>query len=263
MKYVYEYCLGDYDQDLSEKSIFYAGTEYEIEDVKKVMSTGEEDDFPPLTHEPISYAGYNWMLDGSLRNNGLEVTTPPLTFQESLNAFSEIHDNVVTGPLAYSERTSIHVHVNVLPWTEKKLYDFVLLYALLEPAFFSKTPKRQHNINCVPLNYTMLPAKYNLGIEHLISIWSKYTAFNLLPIKKYGTVEFRHMYGTGDYYIYKEWLAMIRNLWEFTNKEKEGTLKKLLLKRVSPGELAATILGNSFQDLDYSKSLIDVKLAFI
>lgn len=263
MTFVYEIAK-DYDvyPDMMETNVFHAGTEYEIEDVRDV-SQYKGTKLPSLSHEPIEFGGYNWILDGSLRNNGIEVTTPPLTYEESLKAFEHIHQIIETGPDAYSSRTSIHVHVNVLPWSTQKLYDFVLLYALLEPAFFSMAPNRKHNINCVPLNYTVLPAKYSAGIDYLLSIWSKYTSFNIMPVKSYGTVEFRHMYGTGDIQTYKKWLTMLRNLWEKTNESPIGFVKDWIMQGSTPASIAAVTLGPEFSNLDYSESLIDVKLSFV
>lgn len=262
MKYIYLMCEKDYPEELTEPGHFIAGTEYEIEDVKNIAQYNGKS-LPPLTHEPIEFGGYNWILDGSLRNNGIEVTTPPLSFEDSIQAFKHIHEIIETGPAAYSPRTSIHVHVNVLPWTTGKLYDFILLYALLEPVFFNMAPSRKHNINCVPLNYTILPQKYSTGAEHLIGCWSKYTAFNIKPVTMYGTVEFRHMYGTGDLSVYRKWLNMLYSLWAYVDTKPEGFMKNYITT-YTPKQIAYQVFNPDVEvDLDYSQSLIDVKLAFV
>lgn len=264
---IYELC-SDFEDSLAEADEFICGTEYEIEDVKQLRSPeGEGLSVPTLPDgEALWFGKVGYMRDGSLRNNGVEIVTAPLTFKESLEWFDIIHNKLcLVGGAAYSPRTSTHVHVNVLPWTENQLKGFVLLYALLEPFYFDMVPGRKHNIHCVPLNFTTLPTKYKESLDHLIQIWSKYSAFNLLPVGKQGTVEFRHLEGTGSKQRYKQWLSSIKSLWDYVNK-RDGFSPvdvKYLLENYTTHEIQEIILGSHQIKPDYSVSTIDVKLAFI
>lgn len=184
---------------------FFAGIEYEIESIKDYGDIGAEGIF---TREN----------DHSLRNNGFEFKTIPMPFEKHLEAFKRLHKRLTLGKDPFSERTSIHVHVNVREFEINQVRQLVLSYALVEPLFFSFVGDlRKNSIFCVPLNYTYLPSLYKLSTPQLVEKWHKYTAFNILPITSFGTVEFRHMYGTDDFEKFKEWLSALKELYSFIN----------------------------------------------
>jgi len=145
----------------------------------------------------------------------------------------------------------------------------VMWYALYESVFFKIIdPYRENNIHCVKLDQTALSQKYKRSLEYLVGSWSKYTALNILPLRKYGTIEFRHLQGTGDTVLVKEWLDTLENLWLWG---QENTLHKNLLTpewlaksfhaifKDSPRALA---LEPQLEQL-ISNSLIDIKLSLI
>ena len=203
---------------------FYCGVELEIENIK----------------DHGNYAMKHWKIihDDSLRNNGYEYTKGPMTYEEALEAFVGLHKDIKTGSNPFSERTSIHVHMNVAGLEEEELKQLVLTYALLEPLFFNFVgPVRQNNIYCVPLNYTFLPGLYKHNLQVLHAKWNKYTAFNLCPLGAHEhscglcTVEFRHMYGTDKTETFKDWLEAIRDLYLFVTTTPDYNLVKLLANR--------------------------------
>lgn len=271
MTQVYE-IASNWSEEMAEADEFICGTEYEIEDILKLYYKDSEGNRLPLSRsslndsEPAWFGDLGYMIDGSLRNNGVEIVTAPVNYDAALGLFKYVHEKAVElGPNPYTARTSIHVHVNVLPWTLEKLYHFTLLYALLEPVFFAYTPSRKSNIHCVPLNYTTLPNVYSLGINTLLNKWSKYSAFNLLPVTKQGTVEFRHLHGTGDFSTYRQWLTIIRNLWNFVDKSDTDWLYGMLKAGMPTRTIAGNVLGetNIPPGVDFSVSTVDVKLAFV
>lgn len=153
--------------------------------------------------------------DGSLRNNGREFISVPMDPQEIVPSFTHLHAKVVLGPNAFSERTSVHVHVNCQALEPRQIINIIKMYALFEEVFFAMVdPSRRDNIHCVPLSETSLPNFYNsTDLNSLVGRWSKYTALNILPLKKYGTLEFRHLHGTGDAKLVQNWTKLIENLW--------------------------------------------------
>ena len=153
--------------------------------------------------------------DNSLRNNGREFVTRPLTLKQTLEAFRQLHEGLrFTDPeKAYSSRTSIHVHMNCLNLEDHQVKRIVLFYALFEEAFFQLVaPARRDNIHCVALVETFLPTFYGLSLKGMVSRWSKYTALNLLPLSVYGTLEFRHMHGHNDLEGLSAWLGVLERL---------------------------------------------------
>jgi Putative amidoligase enzyme len=212
--------------------------------------------------------GWERHSDGSLRNNGYEYVSSPDTLEGTLEKFKLLHKTVSYLPdLAFSERTSTHVHVNVSPMDANRVRAMVLLYAMFEPFFFeSVKPERSHNIHCVKLTDTILPMHYNRELDSMVTKWSKYTALNLLPVTKYGTLEFRHLHGTGDVQELSDWLHILKGLWvtanemAFTEKiflDVKGVFMKVF--RFSP-KVQENI--NSVESICYNQ-LLDTKLAFL
>lgn len=181
---------------------FLAGIECEIESVIGLREDVE---------------GFAAEADGSLRNNGVEYISLPMTRDHLIPQFKKLHANIRYRDKkeAFTPRTSTHVHVNCRTLDLDQLKQLMLFYALFEEVFFAMVdPIRRNNIHCVPLTETYLPNKYRADMRNVIKGWHKYTAFNLLPIITQGTVEFRHLQGTDDPVLLDEWLTSIQNLWE-------------------------------------------------
>jgi Putative amidoligase enzyme len=262
------YDIAVVSESLLEVEEFYCGTEYEIEDIKAIKLPGKGEMYPSELSLDDSNAYWVGKLglvrDGSLRNNGIEFITKPVTFDESLKLFETLHAGLILGPNPYTVRTSTHVHVNMCNMTLDQIKHFLLLYALLEPVFFEFAgPVRKHNIHCVPLSFTILPNLYSKPFPELVKIWTKYSAFNLAPLRTQGTVEFRHLYGTGDIKVYQQWLTMIKQLWNFAYYEPPTSLYNMIVSEMSPKQICNVVMPCAFTDnVDFSTSLIDVKLAF-
>jgi len=174
------------------------GCEYEIEDLISIPSR-----IPNIIIE----------TDGSLRNGGKEFISSPLNLENTLETFSTLHSNISYGSKAFSDRTSIHVHVNCMNLELYQVRNIVLLYALFEECFFRMVePTRRDNIHCVALTETFLPAIYRAPIHSMVCKWHKYTALNLKPLVTQGTIEFRHMHGHNDLVLFESWLHVIEKL---------------------------------------------------
>jgi len=254
--------------DLSDTDEFICGTEYEIEDIKEIKLPGYDRMYPgklSLSDSSVFWRGDIGLVhDGSLRNHGVEFITRPVTFEEAIKLFSTLHDGLKLGDNPYTVRTSTHVHVNMASMDMDQCKHMLLLYALLEPVFFAAVkPERQFNIHCVPLNYTMLPSNYKSPFQDIVKFWSKYSALNLRPLHTQGTMEFRHLHGTGDIAVYQNWLTLLNELWTFAFMNPPNTLAKMLRSGATPKEICGNVLPSaSFGGVDFSTSLIDVKLAF-
>lgn len=241
---------------------FIAGMECEIEDLASV-------------HEDLQNNN-NWQItqDGSLRNNGHEFISKPLGKEELLKQFDILQNSIkyqcddVT--VRFSPRTSTHVHVNCLDLDEKQVHSIVMWYALFEPIFFLLVaPARSYNIHCVGLDQTILSEFYKRKLPDLFRRWSKYTALNLLPLSKYGTIEFRHMEGTDDMEKMTMWLNTLENLWAYGQKSvihKNNIMSPAIIK-----EAFQFIFKDSPEALKYENllpslladSVIDIKLSLL
>lgn len=251
-------------QNLSPEQInseFICGAELEIESVMDMRLAALTDKYIGVTE------------DGSLRNHGREFLLPPSTLENSVELFKFTHQCLFLGEEVepFSERTSVHVHVNCMHSTQQQIKNLLYLYAIFEPlAFAFAGQERADNIHCVPLNHTIMPSNYALSLESLIDRWHKYTAFNLLPLRELGTVEFRHLGGTNDPVRYAAWLKFIKTLWVAAHKidkiDKVTLLKPAavltpLYNELATPEFMANCLTSHYFRLE--DNLLDVKLAFL
>jgi hypothetical protein len=239
---------------------FICGCEFEIEDIKQNI------DHPMILR----------VEDHSLRNNGWEYKTKPSDFKTTLELFAYLHKHLKLGNQAFSHRTSTHVHVNVRNMELSTVRQLVLSYALLEPLFFKFVgPEREHNIFCVPLSFTTLPNNYKKDIKYLHGTWHKYTAFNILPLglgknseQGLGTIEFRHLFGTKDPVIFKDWLSILKELYDWFQKNPDYEIIAQLAKGVPVTTIAHQIVPTLAQKYTSKEiqdackdSALDVKLS--
>lgn len=184
------------------------GIELEIENLPR-FSDGERWDDPD----------WDIKTDGSLRNNGYEFVSSPLPLKHVHTALKRAIDKIKPTKESYSERTSVHVHVNMRGTTVDNVKSFCLLYLAVENLLFHYVnPERQKNIFCVPLSSfdssNSFFGLFDKQVFRLSNAWSKYSALNLLPLSSFGTLEFRHMQGTDDVEYINQWVEFINCLRE-------------------------------------------------
>ena len=182
--------------------------------VDKNTYIGIEVETENVTYWDDGYSPY-WKIteDGSLRNNGREFISVPIKAFRVENALTSLFEKQLNKDIDFSERTSIHIHMNVRTMTVEQLKTMILLYLVFEKAMFRYVnPDRYDNIFCVPLNETNfggnLRGLFEEDYIHDMS-WLKYTAMNLCPIFEKGTVEFRHLHGTKDIKEIVNWINLI------------------------------------------------------
>ena len=183
---------------------------------------------------PLAY--WDIKADGSLRNNGVELVSIPLQIKQVQLALEHVF-NVLTANNKpdFSNRTSIHIHVNCRDLTQNQIYNFILLYALFEKHFYSLAGnKRMNSIFCVPLFRTNQLNVLDNVVYGLSPNWHKYCGINLLPLyqnqvtKGYGTIEFRHLYGTSNQREILEWINDIMCLRKYACEiSKDDLLKNI------------------------------------
>lgn len=166
----------------------------------------------------IPYDAY-WSVkgDGSLRNNGVELVSVPLQIKQVQLAMEYAWTNLYKNNKPdFSNRTSIHVHLNCRDLSQNQIYTLCLLYAIFEKHFYAFAGTRRLNsIFCVPLYRTNILSNLKKMIFNLNPLWHKYTGLNLLPLldsnehRAFGTIEFRHLYGTHDLNKIYVWIDQI------------------------------------------------------
>ena len=145
---------------------------------------------------------WNMVSDGSLRNNGQEFTfRGALGGKDAFDAISEIDTLLYQSNPDLNIRCSTHVHVDVRDMTVPQLKKMILAYAFYESFLFAQSGRHRMKSNfCMPLciaegltHILMDYWRYDDAdfVFQVTDRWDKYSAMNLIPIRSYGSVEFR------------------------------------------------------------------------
>lgn len=186
--------------------------------------------------------------DGSLRNNGAEFITK---FGCRLYHLDPIFDEFIQTVVRertrnkkafdFSERCSVHVHIDVRDLNEEQLANVLTLYLLFEKAFYQLIGEdRYHNIFCVPLLETLPDT--SLNIFETVKVSKKYSALNLACVADKGTVEFRAMEGNMDPQRIFPWLYILAALVTYAKLSD----RQELMQRIA--ELKTTSLYRNFAE---------------
>ncbi|QDH46729.1 hypothetical protein LAh8_1 [Aeromonas phage LAh_8] len=145
---------------------------------------------------------WNLVSDGSLRNNGQEFTfRGALGGKDAFDAISEIDTLLYQANPELNIRCSTHVHVDVRDMTVPQLKRMILAYAFYESFLFNQSGRHRMKSNfCMPLciaeglTHILMDYWGNTDADFIFNVtdrWDKYSAINLIPIRSYGSVEFR------------------------------------------------------------------------
>lgn len=219
-------------------------------------------------HGGVAENGWVVTTDGSLRNNGYEYISAPVPVITASSLFKDLHGSISLGSQdPFSSRTSIHVHANCANLSSKQVRDAIYLYVLYEEAFFLMcSSERRDNIHCTPLTETYLPSIYNQSLMGMVNRWHKYTALNIKPLQKQGTIEFRHMQGHNDCVLLDEWLGIITNLIAVAKQVPLSGTDFLAEDKMRSNYIAIfgqSRLGNHYETVRtmMNNQIIDLKLA--
>lgn len=173
--------------------------------------------------------------DNSLRGESAEyILRVPLDRKEASNAIMELKDALSKSTLSFSHRTSVHVHVNVSEFTRNELLVFLYLAYLFDSVMYQYAGRKiAGNRFCLRLIDAQDTVRF---LERLASEpnriplpqneQAKYAAVNIVPIGKYGSVEFRAMAGTMNTIRLRNWLAMLEKLVDFS--QKYSTIEEMM-----------------------------------
>lgn len=128
-----------------------------------------------------------------------------------------------------SQRTSVHIHINVDNLTPIQLILFTYIYMLFEIPLIKYSGGRFNNFFCVPVN------EWWSGDPQYLLNWPKYSAINLLPKLHrdnglhLSTIEFRQMKGNLNEDYIQNWVDLIVKLKQYTLSTNIEDFLKLLI----------------------------------
>lgn len=209
-------------------------------------------------HEGLEYyrdrAGSFWSVveDGSLRPRGAawEFVSKPTHIGIALAELRILFDKLKFTDGNYSDRCSVHVHTNVLDFTQEQVANLALVYPVFEAVLFRYVNHhkkkeeqgycRDTNLYCIPWGDCRMNRNF---VEHFFdephrfvssrltgraSKWEKYTALNFVPMGEHGTVEWRHMHGTADMEKLTTWLNLIGSIMKFCKENDFSDIVKTI-----------------------------------
>lgn len=183
---------------------------------------------PALDYSRLRY--WRATTDGSLRDNGIEfVFRQPMGGVDVLNAVQELEEFIVKNKVRVqlSERTSVHVHLDVRDLSVDEMFNLIVAYAFVERVMMRYCgEERMKNNFCIPLydigSTTFLhriSSMKNLGtFQHAANGFTeneRYSAFNLNALLGYGSIEFRGYHGAYASGELLNWINVILSLKKF------------------------------------------------
>jgi hypothetical protein len=151
----------------------------------------------------------------------VEFISKPLFGKDIFTALDNL-EAALAGRFSVSERCGLHIHLDVTGLSVRELINLTVIVVLLEDSLFRYvSPERRENIYCLPLHvtedivlwYNNIKYEDNTDVLHnAISSTNKYSAFNILPILKQGSVEFRHHHGTASKEDIINWIGIIQSM---------------------------------------------------
>lgn len=231
------------------------------------------------------FPGIEFTEDGSLRNSnrgmGIEAITLPLQTKYVRNFLEEFFSRYEISDSNYSERCSVHVHVNVNDMSYEQLASLCLVYQTVEDLLFSYVDsERANSIFCVPWNQCNL--NYSIAdklIEYLktgvdpFRNWQKYSALNLIPVMNQGSVEFRHLEGTCDVDKIMGWVSLLSCMMKYVMETPLQDVKENIIRMNTVsnyhewltsvfGKYTNLLRSDSFEK-KLSRGVVDTKLALV
>lgn len=181
----------------------------------------EGNNFPPSIG-----SGRLWQVhqDGSLRNGGQEfVLAKPIKIDKVEQSLDILYDTLggFGTQLARSNRTSVHVHINVSDLKVNQLVSFFALWAILEDVLVDWCgPDRVGNLFCLRLRdaeWTVGQILYSLqkGTPFRVNPELRYSALNLCAFSKFGSFEFRPL---GECHEPEKIKIWVEALWAIKSK---------------------------------------------
>lgn len=223
------------------------GIEIEMEGNKfpRGSSHGEAHYLPPL---------WGYHADGSLRgeDNAEYVLRKPLPFdnvEEQVNALFTCLDEFGS-VLDESNRTSVHVHLNVQKWHLNRLCSFMALYFSVEELLTAWCgDHRVGNLFCLrakdaPGIITKIKRFIRTNGTSSLSDGLHYSAMNAHAIAKFGSVEIRTLRGARDPETILKWVAILRQLYELSEQFEDPRTVCANFSGNGPMEYLQMVLGS-------------------
>lgn len=192
----------------------------------------EGNKFPKDSETSLIPLAWKYTHDGSLRgeDNAEYVLKKPLKFEQVPDALNKLWSmfNDYGSVLSESNRTSVHVHLNVQNFHLNRLCSFVAMYFAMEDLLTAWCgDHRVGNLFC--LRATDAPAIVRRmkdffqcdGIGYQFSSGMHYAGLNPSAIHKFGSIEIRSLRGVTDPQVIIDWVSVLERLYKLSEDFKD------------------------------------------
>lgn len=193
--------------------------------------------------------------DGSLRGQSCEyVMAVPRSLNGTITSIKSLKHafKLSGGSINKSNRTGVHVHVNVQKLTAKELFTFITAYLVLEDLLVDWCGKyRVGNLFCLRTKDADYFYEYLSGVmghKELVALGNddiRYCSINLASLRKYGSVELRAMRGSSNLDDVIDWVKIVDRV--FTRSLEEFNDPRTVIEAMSfssPKEFIQRLLGD-------------------
>lgn len=199
----------------------------------------------------------NWVThqDGSLRNNGIEyVLRNPVNVGEVRKQLTTLKTRLeeARAHLDFSQRTSVHVHVNVQHMTIPEWLSFICLFTLFDEALTDVVgPNRGGNRFCLRMVDAdgalrfLRDALRQGNLPNLLNTEFKYGSMNVWSTARLGTIEFRAMEGNLDVDRITAWCETLVTLRDRCVGNNDATSIITQMSQMTPVGFARFVLPDN------------------
>ena len=208
--------------------------------------------------------------DGSLRGDGMEfVLREPMFGQDLVEALQGLYEHLGKKQKNFriSERTGIHLHMDMRECSMEEVRKFLLVYTVMERLLFKYSGiTREQSIFCIPIH----KSEYYLDMYHMLGQrgstvhsflqrYHRYASLNLNALLRFGSVEFRHMPTSSDVGEIIRWINVVQSIKKFTSSTSLTGLSLLArIEKYDPVALIEEVFNTG--DIHLADSFLNLPL---
>ncbi len=183
--------------------------------------------------------------EGSVRRGGEFVLRQPLGGVDLTKALIELEEVCRGYKINFDHQTSLHIHIDSRDININQFQNIISIYTLFEPALFEQCGKeREDNIFCLSVNNAptnFIDLTQNLqqafkintinNLYNNINSAPRYCGLNIASLAKFGSIEFRGHYGTGNRKTISNWINILLLIKKYVlnNEDIEPLLQNISL----------------------------------
>lgn len=228
------------------------GIEVEVEGNKFPKPPGMES-----THKAVPMEGWDfwhYVKDGSLRgnDNAEYVLGKPIMFEQVPEAVAELTTKLAAygSKLDDSNRTSVHVHLNVQQFHMNRLTAFIALYLCFEEVLTEWCgDHRVGNLFCLrgkdaPGALTKIKRFIQSDGTTELHDNLHYAGLNTNALTKFGSLEIRTLRGPTDFSIIQQWVDILERIYKLSAEYTDPRDIPALFSQQGPMAFFETVLGD-------------------